>query len=95
MTDIVKCDYIHSYEYRSFVTLLAQEGASLSDGVWWVERVNGSVGLAYHLFCNDTYVGNVRYEDCGNRDINDSLWKLMKYLEMKSKKKEAAKYEIH
>ena len=81
MAELIKCEYIHSPEYRGFVNQLAREGISLSQGFWWVERVNGSVGVAYHLFQNDMYMGHVRREDLGNGDVNEALWKLMKYLE--------------
>lgn len=81
MADIVKCDYIHSFDYRNFVNLLAKEGMSLSQGTWWVEKVNGSVGVAYHLFVNNDYLGNVRKEDLGKGDVNQALWCLMRYLE--------------
>ena len=81
MIDSIKCDYIHSHEYRRFVSSLSEENIALSDGYWWVEKVNGSVGVAYHLFRNSDYMGFVRHEDLGNLDANEFLWRLMKYLE--------------
>lgn len=81
MVEVVRCEYLHSSEYRSFTYLLCKEGLPLSQGVWWVEKVNGSVGVAYHLFCGNTYMGHVRKEDLCHQDVNEALWRLMKYVE--------------
>lgn len=81
MTDIVKCDYMHSSEYRGFVQEMAFAGLSLSNGVWWVKREASKSGSIYHLYCTSTYFGAVSKEDVGSVGLDTALWKLMKYLE--------------
>lgn len=81
---VIRCDYVVSNEYRSFVNVMAKSGLALSKGVWWVERVDGSVGTAYHLMSNDTYYGCARKEDLSIGSTELALWDLMKYLERHS-----------
>lgn len=82
MAETIKCDYIHTNEYRKFVQLLAEENLSLSQGYWWVEKENnGPVGTVYNLYCNEEYCGYVRRDDLGKNNLEEFLWRLMKYVE--------------
>lgn len=81
MAEAIKCDYIHSSEYRGFVNALAKESIALSNGVWWVTRGTSIVGPVYYLYRNREYIGDVRKEDAHGNGVESALWKLMKYLE--------------
>lgn len=81
MAEVLRCDYLHSSEYRGFVKAITDEGIALSNGVWWVARGSSSTGPVYYLYRNRSSMGSVRREDANSGGANTALWNLMKYLE--------------